>query len=73
MRIVARVKPNAKTASVIRTPDGSYDVRVDAPAIDGRGNARLLRILADHLGLSVSRMRIVIGVRGRRKIIDIEP
>ncbi len=70
MRIVARVKPNAKTPSVICTSDGSYDVRVDAPAIDGRGNARLLQILAGYFDIPPSRMRIVIGVRGRRKIID---
>ncbi len=46
--------------------------RVAAPAIDGRANAALIRLLAEALGLAPGRLAIMQGVHARVKRIAIE-
>ncbi len=71
MQIKVRVTPNSRAASVSRLDDGSYAVKVDAPAVDGKANERLLRILAEHFNLKKSAVRMVSGSKGRNKVVDI--
>ena len=65
------VVPNAKTASVEVLEDAFHlRVRVNAPAKEHKANIRLLEILAEHLGVSMSALRFVGGVRGRQKVVE---
>jgi uncharacterized protein (TIGR00251 family) len=47
-------------------------VRVTAPAVDGRANQAVRRLLAKRLGVATSRVVIVRGERSRDKVIEVE-
>jgi hypothetical protein len=76
MRIFVRVSPGAPATKV----GGRYGdseppvliVRVAARAVDGKANAAMVRALADALGVSDSRVRIVTGLRARIKVVEVE-
>jgi len=71
MKIKVFIKPNAKKNEVLLQSDGSYIVRVAAPAVDGKANAKLIEVLAGHFGKPKSSIVLTIGARGRNKIIEI--
>jgi uncharacterized protein (TIGR00251 family) len=71
MKFKITVKPNAKKNEVLPQSDGTYIVRVAAPAVDGKANAKLVEVLAEHFGKSKSSVVLIVGTRGRNKIIEI--
>jgi uncharacterized protein len=71
MRINVRVTPNARSPLVLRVDDLNYKVRVDARAVEGRANERLVELLAEHFSIPKSRVRIVKGGAGRNKIVEL--
>ncbi len=52
--------------------DGAVIVRVTAAAVDGQANRALCRVVAEHLGLRPSAVRIIRGERSRDKLIALE-
>jgi len=70
-RITVSVKPNAKRESVTREGD-RFDVRVAAPAKQGYANAQLIMLLAEHLDVPKSSLRIIRGTTGRTKVVEID-
>jgi uncharacterized protein (TIGR00251 family) len=72
MRITIAVKPNAKKEGVEAAPDGTLTVRVSAPPVEGKANERVGELLAKHFGVPKSRVTIVRGASGRRKIVEID-
>ncbi len=70
MLVKVRVTPNAKRARVLQEDDGLH-VWVDAPAVEGKANRRLVEILAKHFGVRKSEIRIVRGEKGRKKVIEV--
>jgi hypothetical protein len=71
MRISVTVTPNAKAPSVVGLGGSSYKVKVNAPASEGKANARLVEILAEHFNTSKSRIRILQGLNSRSKVVEI--
>lgn len=71
MKITVVVKPNSRGQSVRRLADGSLEVRVHAPAVEGRANEAGIVTLAKFLSVPKSALSIVRGGRGRKKIIEI--
>ncbi len=71
MMVKVRVSANAKESRVVEVGDGSLEVKVDAKAVDGKANKRLIEILSDHYGVSKSRVKLVSGARSRDKVVDI--
>ena len=71
MRISVRVKPNARKDLVEPQADGSFVVSVNAPAVDGKANERLIELLAEHFKKRRREVFIVSGFTGRRKIVEI--
>jgi uncharacterized protein (TIGR00251 family) len=61
------VKPNAKSASV-SIQHGQVNVRVKAPAIEGKANEACRKALAKALGLAPSAVKLVRGAHSRVKI-----
>ncbi|MEM2727054.1 MAG: DUF167 domain-containing protein [Archaeoglobaceae archaeon] len=71
MRISVRVKPNAKKSGVEKVGE-EYVVFVKAPPVEGRANAELIEVLADHFKVPKSKIRIVSGGRTKKKIVEID-
>ena len=66
------VKPNARRASLVEQPDGSWHACVRGSPVDGRANAELVEMLAGHFGCPKSSVSIVSGAGGRFKRIRVE-
>jgi uncharacterized protein YggU (UPF0235/DUF167 family) len=45
---------------------------VAAPPVDGAANDELVRFLAKRLGVPASSVRVVSGMTGRRKLVEID-
>jgi uncharacterized protein (TIGR00251 family) len=71
-RISVRVQPSARQEELVGIRDGVLTVRVRAPAIEGRANEALRRLLAKRLGVSRSAVTVIRGHRSRDKVIQIE-
>ena len=67
-----RVKPNARASGVDEAADGTFVVRVKAPPVDGKANAELVTVVAEHFGVSKTRVSIKSGASGRMKLVTIE-
>ncbi len=68
-----RIVPNAPRNAVERNADGSWKVRVHAPAVDGKANEALLRYLAKEVfGVPVSAVALVKGEKNRNKTVRVE-
>lgn len=72
MEIRVVVVPNSRTAAVTKISDSSYRVKVNARAVEGRANARLLEILAEYFYIPKSHVRIVKGLSNRNKVVEIQ-
>lgn len=62
--------PNSKTEEVVTEGDG-LTVRVKPPAKEGKANAAAIRLLARHLNVPRSSVRISGGLASRHKTIEI--
>ena len=73
IRVTVRVKPGTSRNKV----RGSYGnppelvVAVSEPAIDGRASTAVCRALAEALGVSLSKVSIVMGHTCRTKVVEI--
>lgn len=65
-----KVKTGKREAKVEELGAGEYVVQVRARREKGRANDEMLRVLAGHLGMAPSRLRIVSGARSSNKIIE---
>ena len=72
VRIPLRVQPSARNNELVGIREGMLIVRVTAPAIEGRANASLRRLLAKRLLVPTSAVTIVGGHRSRDKLIEID-
>lgn len=52
--------------------DGALRVRVAAAPVDGAANEALTRLIAAAVGVANGRVRLVSGVTGRRKVVEVE-
>ncbi|MCB0417442.1 MAG: DUF167 domain-containing protein [Bdellovibrionaceae bacterium] len=71
MKITVQIKPNSRKESVEKNADGSYTVRVNAPPVEGKANARLLVVLAEHFGVPKSRLELIAGHKSKKKTVEI--
>jgi uncharacterized protein (TIGR00251 family) len=71
MRVSVEAHPNARTDRV-EFADGLLRVWVRAPAIDGRANKAIERLLAKALALRPRQVQIVSGATSRHKTVEID-
>lgn len=71
MRVAVNVKPNARRPGVEKMPDGSYRVAVNASPIEGKANEAVIKALSDYFSVPKSAVRIVMGFRGKKKLVEI--
>lgn len=71
-RIIAvTVKPNAKKAGVVELADGTYRIAVIPPARDGKANQAVIDLVARHLRVAKSTVKIIRGLSSRQKLIEV--
>ncbi len=70
--VSVRVQASAGRNEFVGSREGVPLVRVAAPALDGRANRALCRLLAKRLGVARSSVTIVRGERSRDKLIQVE-
>ena len=60
--ISVRVKPGSRKGSLVeKGADGELTVYVRQPAVEGKANEAVVRLLAKHLGVAPSRLVLVSG------------
>ena len=66
--VVVKVKPGSRKGPLVEVgPDGGLTSYVREPAVDGRANEAVIRLLASHLELPRSRLGLVSGASSRQK------
>ncbi len=75
LRFPIRVKPGAKRDAVGGTWDGAFGealvVSVRAPAVDGKANEAVCRVLAGALSVRSRDLAVVKGHRSRDKLVEV--
>jgi hypothetical protein len=72
IKLTVQVHPRARQNRVVEAPEGDLEVWTTAPAIEGRANEAVIRLIADWKGVPASAVQIVAGAHGRTKIVAIE-
>ena len=72
MILELHVQPGARKSEFVGEHGGRVKVRVAAPAQDDKANAALIDFLAAHYRVPRRSVRIVAGLRSRRKRVLIE-
>jgi hypothetical protein len=71
MRITVRVTPRARSVRITKSDDGSFSIAVTAPPEHGKATDAARRALAEHLGLTPSRVSLIMGAASRTKVFEI--
>ena len=69
-RLALRVTPGARSEA-IELGEGVLQVKVRAKPDEGKANRAVLELLADALGIGVSRLDLLRGATGRDKLVRI--
>ncbi len=72
MTLHLKVKPGSKVDQLFFDGAGLLNVKIKAPAQDGKANAYLIEFLAKQLGIAKSNVTIVAGFTNPHKRIEIE-
>lgn len=71
--VLVRVIPRARRDGVDGTRAGRLLVRTSAAPVDGRANAAVVRLVAEHFDVPRRTVRVVAGERSRDKTLRIDP
>jgi uncharacterized protein (TIGR00251 family) len=67
-----KVKPNARTSSLVQAPDGTWVATLKSPPVDGKANAELVALVAAHFNCRKAAVHIKAGASGRTKLVKVE-
>ena len=71
MKIIVYVKPNAKYDEVRQLNEKEYGVAISKPALDGKANLQLIKILSKEF--KVPQKNILIkNPRSRKKVVEVK-
>jgi uncharacterized protein (TIGR00251 family) len=66
--ISVRVKPGSRKGPLVEVgPEGDLTIYVREPAVEGKANAAVAKLLAKHLGVPSSHVELVSGATSRVK------
>ena len=69
--VAVRVQPRASNDAIAGVVEGALKIRLQAPAVENRGNEALIEYLAQLLKTPKSAVRILAGERSRIKRVEI--
>ena len=73
MRILqVKVKPKARVSAFTAQLDGTWLAEVKALPVDGKANAELIRLIAEHFAIAKSKIAVKSGASGRLKLITVD-
>ena len=67
-----RVKPNSRQSKIETNEEGNLVAFVKAQPIDGKANAELISLIANHFGIHKRHVSIKTGASGRLKRIALD-
>lgn len=72
MKVTVLAKPNSRKESVEALPDGSLAIKVNTVPEDGKANKRIIELLSEYFKIPKSRIEIISGHKGKKKIFSVE-
>jgi uncharacterized protein YggU (UPF0235/DUF167 family) len=73
VRVHARIKPGSRKGPLVVTAeDGTLELFVRAPAVDGKANQAAIELLAEHYHVPRSAVRLVGGAASRHKRFEVD-
>ena len=69
--INVKVLPRASKNEIVEKQDNIYKIKLTVPAIEGKANKALLKLLAKRLHIPRTKIEIITGERSRIKTIRI--
>ena len=76
MKIRCKIKPNSKKGNLIQKLQDEtgefFEIFVREPAIEGKANLAVIKLLVEEFDVSKSRVSLKTGTKSRFKIFEIE-
>ena len=76
MKIRCKIKPNSKKGNLIQKSQDEngkfFEIFIRKPAIEGKANLAVIKLLAKEFGVSKNRVSLKTGTKSRFKIFEIE-
>ena len=72
VKVIPRAASNSVSAPEAGMQEPLWQIRLNAPAVDGKANAALQKYLAELLNLKRRQITIKLGEKSRHKVIFIE-
>lgn len=72
MKVGVVVKPGSKKGPLVEETSEGLTVYVREPAVDGKANAAVVKLLASHFGVPKSAVRLLRGDTAKHKIFEVE-
>ena len=69
--LAVRLQPRARANEIVGERDGKLLARVTAPALQGRANHALRRLIARRARVGIERVQIVRGASSRDKLVRV--
>jgi uncharacterized protein (TIGR00251 family) len=67
-----KITPNAPANAVLGETDGVIRLKLQAPAVEGKGNAALVAFLAETLRVPKAAVSLKGGRRSRLKLVEVQ-
>lgn len=71
MRLLVIVKPRSSKTKVIKISETEYQVKLTASPVDGQANEQLINLLSEYFDIAKSRIFIMKGKTGKKKIVEV--
>lgn len=72
MRIFVKAKTRSRIEFVEETGENEYTIHVHEVPEGGKANLAIIQTLAEHLGISEDRLRLVAGGTSSKKVFEIK-
>lgn len=66
-----KVKPRARVSDLTQAADGTWVARLNAPPVDGKANAELIRLVAERFACPRTAVTIKSGASARIKLVKL--